>query len=137
MLSAAGCVGVDMAIIASTATAGAQVGYEASRSGKINLAIMDNSEEVHQAAIESLNDLSLEIYKDEDHGEGDWTLHFRDNNERYRLIIDQRTDTLTRVQVNVGWFGPTSIGQLVLKRLFRNLADDADAGDLPTPSLDR
>ena len=135
MLFSSGCVGVDVALLATTATAGAQAGVEANRAGKLNLAIMDSSEDVHQAALEAMDDLSLEVFEDRDKGDGDWTIRFRDENESYRMSIDRRTDSLTYVRVNVGWFGPTSIGRLVLKRLTANLAYDTDAGDVHTPHM--
>ena len=53
---------------------------------------------------------------------------FSDNNDRaVDVIIEQRTETMTYIKVNSGWFGPLGMGRLLMRQILVELGASGDS----------
>jgi len=51
-----------------------------------------------------------------------------DNNDRaVDVIIEQRTETMTYIKVNSGWFGPLGMGRLLMRQILVELGASGDS----------
>ena len=53
---------------------------------------------------------------------------FSDNKDRaVDVIIEQRTETMTYIKVNSGWFGPLGMGRLLMRQILAELEASGDS----------
>ncbi len=53
---------------------------------------------------------------------------FSDNNDRsVDVTIEQRTETMTYIQVDSGWFGPLGMGRLLMRQILAELEASGDS----------
>ena len=56
------------------------------------------------------------------------SFRFADNNDRtVDVTIEQRTETMTYIQVDSGWFGPLGMGRLLMRQLLVELEASGDS----------
>lgn len=125
----AGCSGVEPALLGATATGG-EVGVAVWKRGKLNAAQIANGETVRDAAVAALEDLELEVVRVARTGDRQWTILVEDHQARdYRVRVDERTPRLTQLQVDVGWWGPRAVADLLLREIRTKLPPEATPGD--------
>ena len=56
------------------------------------------------------------------------SFRFSDNNDRtVDVTIEQRTETMTYIQVDSGWFGPLGMGRLLMRQILAELEASGDS----------
>ncbi len=56
------------------------------------------------------------------------SFRFADNNDRtVDVTIEQRTETMTYIQVDSGWFGPLGMGRLLMRQILAELEASGDS----------
>ena len=56
------------------------------------------------------------------------SFRFSDNNDRtVDVTIEQRTETMTYIQVDSGWFGPLGMGRLLMRQILAELGASGDS----------
>ncbi len=56
------------------------------------------------------------------------SFRFADNNDRtVDVTIEQRTETMTYIQVDSGWFGPLGMGRLLMRQILVELGASRDS----------
>ncbi len=82
--------------------------------------------DVIQAVLQTGENLSLEIT--EERIEQDQAFfRFQDTKgDRIDLVIERRTDTMTYILFNVGWFGSLAFGRLVFNQIISELDEAGD-----------
>ncbi len=115
----AGCV--PPLIISSAVTSSAPVAFDHTGRGKAESYWMARYDDVLAAALRTAKALSLEI-KEEKIGADKALLRLQDNrSEGVDLVIEHRTDTVTSLQFDVGWFGSVALGRLVARHIIFEL----------------
>lgn len=56
------------------------------------------------------------------------SFRFSDNNDRtVDVILEQRTETMTYIKVDSGWFGPLGMGRLLMRQILAELGASGDS----------
>ncbi len=56
------------------------------------------------------------------------SFRFSDNNDRsVDVTIEQRTETMTYIQVDSGWFGPAGMGRILMRQILVELGASGDS----------
>ena len=56
------------------------------------------------------------------------SFRFSDNKDRaVDVIIEQRTETMTYIQVDSGWFGPAGMGRILMRQILVELGASGDS----------
>jgi len=56
------------------------------------------------------------------------SFRFSDNNDRrVDVILEQRTETMTYIKVDSGWFGPLGMGRLLMRQILVELGASGDS----------
>jgi hypothetical protein len=128
MVGSGGCAGgLDIAVIGA-ATSAASSGAGVMSSGKIKVAGMVDAESLRTAVLIAADELDLTIASEESPGPRRFSFILKDDrNARLWVHIDQRTDAMSRVEINAGIFGSVPTAKLLLKRI--GVALDPDRGD--------
>lgn len=119
-LGLVGCTGAELAVIGA-ASSGFKTGMDVSRSGRIKLAVMAEGQQAVDAGVRACEQLGLTVDRVEQRGERSWVIDFHDRKDHMQVVIEERAPRLTQVRVNVGWFGPKAVAELVLKRIIAEL----------------
>lgn len=141
-LLAGGCAaGIDLAVIGAASQA-AGSGSAIFTGGKLKAVGMVDIESARTAVLIAAADLSLEIVEETSSRPGRDRIVLRDDRmARMWVYLDQRTPTLTRITVSVGFFGSEPTARLLLKRIgiavnlhFPN--DEADSSFDEPPAME-
>jgi hypothetical protein len=128
-LAVGGCAGgLDLAVIGAASQA-AGTGSAVFAGGKLKAVGMVDVESARTAVLIAADELSLTLKGQTSSGPDRYRIVLRDDrNTHVWVYLDQRTPTLTRIQVNVGFFGSEPTARLLLSRigltLGAHLADD-------------
>lgn len=117
-----GCAGgLEFAAIGAAANA-TQAGTAVVKGGKINGALLVPADEVVAAVKLAMEDAGLTI-RDVDTQRAFRTeiVAVDDRGARVKVRVRERTDTLSRVQVDMGWFGDAATARLIAVRVSRHL----------------
>ena len=141
LLTGAGCAtGVTVATAASVASlAGSTLdtGTDVYSMGKLNTAEMASIPDVVEASRLAAKDLKLTIMTDKQRGDGVVRMAMVDNRHKVvDLWLDPRTPNLTRIEIDVGWFGSQPTATLILSRLRMHL-NEIQAGSTTRPATTR
>jgi hypothetical protein len=118
---AAGCV--PPLIISGTASGAAPVAFDHTGRGQAQSYWIARYDDVIAAALRTAEVLSLEI-KEEKIGPVKTCLRLQDaRTDGIDLVIERRTDTVTSLQFDVGWFGSVALGRLVARQIIFELKD--------------
>ena len=123
LMSLCGCtVGLAMQGLSS----GAPVAFNATGSGKGDSAWFALYDDVVQATLRAGEKLSFQLEK-KDIGKDRSDFNFVDDRgKKLKILIEHRTETLTRARFNVGLFGSASIGRLMARQIIVELAEAND-----------
>ncbi|MDY7107365.1 MAG: DUF3568 family protein [Planctomycetota bacterium] len=134
LLALSGCAaGLDLAVIGAASQA-AGTGSAVFSAGKLKAVGMADVESARRAVLIAADETSLTVEEVTSSRIGRYRIVLKDDrNARVWVYLDQRTPTLTRLQVNVGLFGSEPTARLLLTRiglaLGAHLADDeAESG---------
>lgn len=134
---AVGCTGLEPAMIGAAASAG-ESGYAFWARGTLSIAVMTGDEPTVNAAVAACQDLSLEVTTIMQTGTERWTVICEDERERvFRIRIDERTETLSEVEIDIGLLGPRQVGELLGARLLHHTAMPAASLRQPAPAATR
>ena len=67
--------------------------------------------------------LSLELKEKKTENDQTFFRFYDATKERIDLFIERRSDTMTSVKFDVGWFGPVTYGHLVIRQIIDELSD--------------
>jgi hypothetical protein len=129
LLAPGGCAaGLDLAVIGAASQA-AGTGSAVFSAGKLKAVGMVDVESARRAVLIAARETSLTVEEETSSRPGRYRIVLRDDlNTHVWVYLDQRTATLTRLQVNVGLFGSEPTARLLLTRiglaLGAHLADD-------------
>ncbi len=108
-----GCTGLEPAALGVAASAG-QTAAGILGKGRFNSAHAKPMDEVIAAARSELLHLGLTLTHDEPDGPRGWFLRGEDAHDEWvRITIESRSLKLTRMQINVGWWGYEPTARLV------------------------
>ena len=95
----------------------AAVSFENEGGGRGESFWLARYDDVVAATLRAAEALSLELQ--EKTIEEDQTIFsfYDGKKERIRLVIERRTDTMTSIRFNVGWFGSVSLGRLFARQI--------------------
>lgn len=119
LMSLCGCTaGLAMQGLSS----GAPVAFNATGSGKGDSAWYALYDDVVQATLRAGEKLSFQLEK-KSTGKDRSDFNFVDDKgAKLKIVIERRTETLTRARFNVGLFGSTSIGRLMARQIIVEVA---------------
>jgi hypothetical protein len=90
--------------------------------GKFQAAVAADKGDVYNAAILSQEELGLILIKEKPRSRQRLQLTFEDTfGKDIRIYMQQRAPMLTRLEVNIGWFGHDSTGLLLIDRIRHHL----------------
>jgi hypothetical protein len=123
-----GCAaGLDLAVIGAASQA-AGTGSAVFSAGKIKAVGLVDVESARRAVYAAAADTSLTIDEESSPREDKYRIVLKDErNEKIYVYVERRTETMTRVQINVGYFGNEPTARLLLKRI--GIALDAQFSD--------
>ena len=121
-----GCATVSVATagtIAGIAASSISTGAEVYRLGKLDAVEMDTFEDATAAVRLAASDLELKIVEDEKKkGKDEWSFELSDDVKNTLSVrVQQRTDRLAAIRVDVGIFGSEPTAHLVLARIRTHL----------------
>jgi len=116
-----GCLSpIALQAVGSAGTA-APVTFQSSGSGKAEGFWIAHFDDVIAATLRAGQALSLEL-KEKKVEEDQTTLRYSDfKNDKIQLLIERRTDTVTAMRINVGWFGSVGLAQLLIRQVIFEL----------------
>ena len=123
LMSLCGCTaGLAMQGLSS----GAPVAFNATGSGKGDSAWYALYDDVVLATLRAGEKLSFQLKK-KNTGKDRSDFNFVDEKgAKLKILIERRTETLTRARFNVGLFGSTSIGRLMARQIIVEVAEAKD-----------
>jgi len=112
-----GCLSpIALQAVGSAGTA-APVTFQSSGSGKADGFWIARYDDVTAATLRAGRALSLDL-KEKIIGDDQTTLHYIDRkDDNIILLIERRTDTVTAMRINVGWFGSVGLAQLLIRQV--------------------
>jgi hypothetical protein len=118
LLVPGGCAaGVDLAVVGAASQA-AGTGSAVFSAGKLKAVGMADVESARTAVLIAADELSLTVEEQTSPSPDRCRIVLRDDrNTRVWVYLQQRTATLTRIQVNVGFFGSEPTARLLLARI--------------------
>ena len=141
LLASTGCAtGVTVATAASVASlAGSTLdtGTDVYSMGKLKTAEMAAIPDVVEATYQASRDLKLTMMTDKQRGDGVVRMALVD--DRHKVVdlwLDPRTPNLTRIEIDVGWFGSQPTATLILNRLRVHL-NEIQTGSTTRPATTR
>ena len=113
-----GCTGLEPALL-GVAASGVRTGAAVYNMGKLDAAVAADGATMADAVDKMCDELGLSITeKDADQDRPRWDYVIHDERRNAMIIrVDQRAAKMTRVQVEVGLFGPEVVARLLLKRI--------------------
>ena len=124
-VGAGGCAAVPLATLGAVAGATASAvstGNDIYQLGKLDTAEMARFNDAVPAARRAAAELCLEAQGSERRKRGGLLLSFADaKGAGLKVLVERRTDMLTRVRVDVGWFGSEPTARLFLSRMRAHL----------------
>ena len=123
LMSLCGCTaGLAMQGLSS----GSPVAFNATGRGKGDSAWFARYDDVVQATLRAGEKLSFQLQK-KNIGKDRSDFNFVDGKgAKLKILIERRTETLTRARFNVGLFGSTSIGRLMARQIIVEVAEADD-----------
>ena len=123
LMSLCGCTaGLAMQGLSS----GSPVAFNATGSGKGDSAWYARYDDVVQATLRAGEKLSFQLQK-KNIGKDRSDFNFVDGKgAKLKILIERRTETLTRARFNVGLFGSASIGRLMARQIIVEVAEAED-----------
>jgi hypothetical protein len=116
-----GCLSPMALQVAGSAGAAAPVTFESSGSGKADGFWIARYDDVTAATLRAGQALSLEL-KEKIIEDDQTALHYVDRKDgNIKLLIERRTDTVTAMRIDVGWFGSVGLGQLLIRQVIFEL----------------
>ena len=130
------CTGLEPAVIGAAAT-GAQTAVGVFQRGKLDAADARPLPEVVQATDRALRELELRVVRRE-HDEQGLEVEARDEQNAWVVVkLQRRTGVLTRIRIDVGWFGSEPTARLVLSRIIGARGPNPDPDANPAPPATR
>ena len=106
--------------------AGSNAAFSNSGRGKAESFVIAKYDDVIAATLRAVEALSLEV-KEKRIENGQAFYRFYDaKQKRIDLFIEYRSDTMTSVIINVGWFGSVAFGRLMARRILFELNESKD-----------
>ena len=123
LMSLCGCTA---GLVMQGLSSGAPVAFNATGSGKGDSAWFARYDDVVQATLRAGEKLSFKLKKkNTDKDQSDFNF-VDDKGANLEILIERRTETLTRVRFNVGLFGSESIGRLMARQIIVEVAEADD-----------
>jgi len=115
-----GCVAAVAPNVMSVAASGAPVASNHLGGGKAESFWIARYDDVIAATSQAGEALSLEV-KEKKVGKDQAFFRFSSNKESVDLLIESRSDTVTYIKFDVGWFGSFAFGRLVGRQIIDEL----------------
>ncbi|MEM7576416.1 MAG: DUF3568 family protein [Planctomycetota bacterium] len=130
VLTLGGCAGgLEFAAIGAAANA-TQAGAAVVKGGKINGAVLVPADEVNRAVRQGIEDMGLDLRSvDERRTYRTAFVAKDDRGAKIKVRIRERSETLTRLQVDVGWFGDAATARLLAGRIEYHLRRNGYSDD--------
>jgi hypothetical protein len=106
-----------------TVGSSAPVVYNSSGRGKGESYWIAKYDDVIAATSRAGEALSLELKEKKTENDQTFFRFYDATKERIDLFIERRSDTMTSVKFDVGWFGPVTFGHLVVRQIIDELSD--------------
>ena len=101
-----------------------QAGISGYQNGKIKSFEVARYEDAVEAARRAGDAISLELQREATE-EDKITLYYIDGkNEKVRVLIERRTDTLTYIQIDVGFFGSKGLALVMINQIIHEIASE-------------
>lgn len=112
-----GCLSSSALYTLGSASAGAPVTFEAEGGGQAEGFWIARFDDVVAATLRAGQALSLEL-KEESVQDGQATIHYSDQKgKQIKLFIEIRTDTVTSMHIDIGWFGSVGLARLLIRQV--------------------
>jgi hypothetical protein len=122
------CSGCEVISLAAAGTAidiagtVATAGPEAFAAGKLDTALMADYGKTRAAVEMAADDLKLRVVRSRDLGDNKWDFQLQDDfDAKIEVTLQKRTERLCRCRVDVGFFGPRTTAELVMRRIGSHL----------------
>ena len=123
LMSLCGCTA---GLVMQGLSSGAPVAFNATGSGKGDSAWYARYDDVVQATLRAGKKLSFQVKK-KNIGKDRTDFNFVDvRGTKLKILIERRTETMTRARFNVGLFGSESIGRLMARQIIVEVAEAKD-----------
>ena len=114
------CLGTSATVGSSASEAGISR-YE---SGKVKSYELAHYQDVVEATRRAGEALALELQKKTTNAEEATFYYIDDKKEKVKVTIEPRTDTLTQIEIDVGFFGSKGLALVVLNQIIQEIASE-------------
>lgn len=112
-----GCAAAPLSVVGAATSVG-RAGMSTFRSGKLETVELVRFEPMCDAVDAAIAELSLNIRRSKMEDGRRYTVWTRDDNgSPVTIQVLRKTETMTRVRIDVGWFGSESTARLALRRV--------------------
>ncbi|MEM1446101.1 MAG: DUF3568 family protein [Planctomycetota bacterium] len=125
VITLGGCAGgLEFAAIGAAASA-TQAGAAVVKGGKINAAVLVPADSVEWAVRKSIEDMGLDLRSVNERRAYRTEFILKDDRgAKIKVRIRERSETLTRIQIDVGWFGDAPTARLFAGRIEYHLRNN-------------
>ena len=106
--------------------AGSNAAFSNSGRGKAESFVIAKYDDVIAATLRAVEALSLEVKEKRIENGQAFYRCYDAKQKRIDLFIEYRSDTMTSVIINVGWFGSVAFGRLMARRILFELNESKD-----------
>jgi Protein of unknown function (DUF3568) len=130
-LASSGCVTatlVTAGTVIGAASSAVSTGADVYRLGKLDTAVMATYNDSREAVREATANFRLKVVWDEQEGKHKniWSFRLADDlKETVDITIEQRSEMLCLIRVDVGWFGSQPTAQLLIDKIRTHLSANA------------
>ena len=115
------------ACLAPSATVGSsagEAGISRYENGKVKSYELAHYQDVVEATRRAGEALALKLHKETTNAEQSTFYYIDDKNQKVKVTIEPRTDTLTYIEIDVGLFGSKGLALVVINQIIHEIASE-------------
>ena len=109
---------------ATVGSSAGEAGISRYESGKVKSYELAHYQDVVEATRRAGEALSLKLQKETTNTEKSTFYYIDDKNEKVEVTIEPRTDTLTYIEIDVGFFGSKGLALVVINQIAHEIASE-------------
>lgn len=109
---------------ATVGSSASEAGISRYESGKVKSYELAHYQDVVEATRRAGETLSLKLQKETTNAEESTFYYIDDKNEKVKVTIEPRTDTLTQIEIDVGFFGSKGLALVVINQILHEIASE-------------
>jgi hypothetical protein len=109
---------------ATVGSSAGEAGISRYENGRIKSYELAHYQDVVEATRRAGEALSLKLQKEATNEEQSIFYYVDDKNQKVKVTIEPRTDTLTHIDIDVGYFGPKGLALVVINQIIHEIASE-------------